>query len=144
MEACVDNQAITKCVAFAWSFEPDYNPDKFSASWLRQQNHTSGTENGWISKKKRIRAGPRASTTRILGQIDSCLAAVPFEASKVTQCKQSLESKLQACTTLDDEILDLTDDDGAEAEIVQANEVKESIYRALSQLFFTTCCEVHS
>ena len=87
-----------------------------------------------LARKKKIRAGHRASTTRILGQIDPCLAAVPFEASKVTQCKRSLESKLQALTTLDDEILDLTDDDGVEAEIVQADEVKESIYRALSRL----------
>ena len=55
-----------------------------------------------------------------------------LEASKVTQCKRSLESKLRALTTLDDEILNLTDDDGIEAEIVQADEVKESTYWALS------------
>ena len=87
-----------------------------------------------LVKQKKIRAGHRASTTRILGQIDPCLAAVPFEASKVTQCKRSLESKLQALTTVDHEILDLTEDDGVEAEIVQADEVKESIYWTLSWL----------
>ena len=87
-----------------------------------------------LARKKKIRAKHRASTTRILGQIDPCLATVLFEASKVMQCKQSLESNLQALTTLDDGILDLTDDDGVEAEIVQADEVKESIYCVLSRL----------
>ena len=47
----------------------------------------------------------------------------------MTQCKRSLESKLQALTTLDDEILDVTNHEGIEAEIVQADEVKETYMR---------------
>ena len=57
---------------------------------------------------------------------------MPLKASKVTQFKQSLENKLRALTTLDDEILDLMDDDGIKAEIMQADEIKESVYWARS------------
>ena len=85
-----------------------------------------------LARKKKICAGHRASTTRILGQVDPCLAAGPLDALKVTQCKRSLKSKLRALTTLHEEILDLTAEKGVEAEIVQADEVKEGIYGALS------------
>ena len=74
-----------------------------------------------IARKKKIHAKHRVSTTRISGEVDPCLTTVPLAASKVTRCKWSLESKLWALTTLDDEILDLTDDDGILVEIVQAD-----------------------
>ena len=87
-----------------------------------------------LARKRRVRAGQRASVTRILGLIEPCLAAVPVDVSKITQYKRSLEGKLQALTTLDEDILGLTDEDAIEAEIVQADETKEGIYQALSQL----------
>lgn len=45
--------------------------------------------------------------------------------------KRSLEEKLGS---LDEEILELTPEDAIEAEIIQADEVKERIYAALSKM----------
>ena len=71
---------------------------------------------------------------RFLGQVDTTIAGVPLDVAKITQLKQSLEDKLKALNTLDEEILTLTPEDAIEGEIVQVNEVRELIYTALSRL----------
>ena len=39
-----------------------------------------------LMRKKKIRAAHRVSTTRILGQVDPCLATILVDTSMVTQC----------------------------------------------------------
>ena len=87
-----------------------------------------------LTRKKKVRAGHRASTTNILGQVDPSLAATPLDVSKITQLKRSLENKLQSLSTLDDEILALTPEEAIEDEIVQADGIRDRIYEALSRL----------
>ena len=84
--------------------------------------------------KKRVRVGHRASTRRFLGQVDIGIAGVPLDVAKITQLKRSLEDKLKALNILDEEILTLNPEDAIEGEIVQADEVRELIYTALSRL----------
>ena len=87
-----------------------------------------------LVRKKKVRAGHRASTTRILGQIDPAVTTEPLEVPKITQLRRSLEDKLTSLTALDNEILPLLDKEAIEAEIVQADEIKEQVYAALSKL----------
>ena len=87
-----------------------------------------------LTRKKKVRAGHRASTTNILGQVDPSLAATPLDVSKITQLKRSLDNKLQSLSTLDDEILALTPEEAIEDEIVQADGIRDRIYEALSRL----------
>ena len=87
-----------------------------------------------LARKKRIRAGHRASTTRILGQVQPSIASDPRDVSKIKQLKRSLKDKLQSLSDLDQGILELTPEEAIETEIVQADEIKERIHVALSQL----------
>ena len=87
-----------------------------------------------LARKKRLRAGHRASTTRILGQVQPSIADDPLDVPKITQLKRSLEDKLVSLSGLDERILELTPEDAIETEIVQADEIKERIYVALSEL----------
>ena len=92
------------------------------------------TEAEQLARKKRLRAGHRASTTRILGQVEPAIAADPLDVSKINQLKRSLEDKLQSLSDLDQGILELTPEDSIETEIVQADEIRERLYAALSKL----------
>ena len=47
------------------------------------------------NRKKRIRAGHRASTIRILGQCTTVLATTPIDFDKIKYLKYSLEEKLK-------------------------------------------------
>ena len=87
-----------------------------------------------LARKRKVRGGHRASATRILGQIEPAITAEPLDVSKINQLKRSLEDKLQSVSELDQAILDLTPEDSLEEEIVQADEIKELLYTALSRL----------
>ncbi len=69
-----------------------------------------------------------------MGQIQSAISSEPLDVPKITQLKRSLGDKLQSLSTLDEEILLLTPVEAVENEIVQADEIKELIYTALSKL----------
>ena len=94
------------------------------------------TEAEQLARKKSLRAGHRASTARILGQVEPAIAADPLDVSKINQLKRSLEDKLrmQSLSDLDQGILELTPEDSIETEIVQADEIRERLYAALSKL----------
>ena len=92
------------------------------------------TEAEQLAKQKKLRGGHRASSTRILGQVGPAIAADPLHVSKINQLKRSLEDKLRSLSDLDQSILDLTPEDSLEDEIVQADEIKERLYDALSRL----------
>ena len=89
-----------------------------------------------LARKKKVRGGHRASTTQIFGQIEPAVTGDFLDVSKVNQLKRSLEEKLRSLSRLDDEILNLTSEEVIE-EIIQADEVKEHIYTALSKLELT-------
>ena len=57
-----------------------------------------------------------------------------LDVAKITQLRRSLEDKLKALNTLDETLLTLTPEEAIEEEIVQADEVRELIYTALSRL----------
>ncbi len=87
-----------------------------------------------LVRKKRLRAGHRASTTRILGQVQPAITAEPLDVSKINQLKRSLEDKLRTLSVLDEEILGLMGEEAIEEEIGQADEIKERIYTARTRL----------
>ena len=87
-----------------------------------------------LPRKKKIHAGHRASTTRLLNQIDGALGATPTDSDKLAQLKLSLQEKLETLKQLDSEIVDLTPEDGLEEEIEQADGYKDNVYRALTMI----------
>ena len=87
-----------------------------------------------LAKKKRIRAGHRASATRMLRQIDELLAVTPPDTVRLSQLKLSLEEKLGTLKQLDGEIVELTDEDHLIEEIEQADGFKEGIFAAMLRI----------
>ena len=86
-----------------------------------------------LARKKRIRAGHKASATRTLTKVEEALVAAAerteeFYTSKLSQLKLSLQEKLEVLRQLDAEILELTDEEGLVDEIEQADLFKEGIY----------------
>ncbi len=80
-----------------------------------------------LATKKRVRAGHKASAKRMIGQVDSELAALSPELTRLSQLRRSLEEKLETLKLLDVEILDLVEDEEALAdEIEQADEFKSA------------------
>ena len=103
--------------------------------------HTRTMAEGLV-RKKRLRAGHRGSTTRILNKVDSLLtgeAGSALDLAKLAQLKLTLTEKLETLRRLDQEILDLTKEDGLEDEIEQADSYKEGVYAALVKI--DTFCE---
>ena len=70
--------------------------------------------------RKKIRAGHRASVTRLLTD------------NKLAQLKLSLHEKLETLKQLDSGIVDPTPEDGLDEEIEQADGYKDGVYPALT------------
>ena len=87
-----------------------------------------------LAKKKRIRAGHRASTTRALTKVNDALAAETADEAKLSQLKLTLEEKLGTLKLLDSEIVELTEEDSLTTEIEQADDYKSEIYAALVRI----------
>lgn len=87
-----------------------------------------------LAKKKRIRAGHRASATRILNQIEGLLADTALDTSRLLPLKLSLSEKLETLKVLDGEVQDLVDEGGLVADIEQADSFKEDIYAAIVKI----------
>ena len=92
-----------------------------------------------LTRKKRIRAGHKASATKLLSKLDdlrteSDSSGTPIDTSKLLRIKLSLEEKLGTLKTLDSEILDLTKEDDLGDEIEQADSFKEGIYAAMVEI----------
>ena len=87
-----------------------------------------------LAKKKRIRAGHRASATRTLMKVNEALTAETSDESKLLQLKLTLEEKLGTLKLLDGEIIDLIEEDALATEIEQADDYKSDIYAALVKI----------
>lgn len=61
-----------------------------------------------LAKKKRIRAGHRASATKTLTKVNKALAAETANEAKLLQMKLTLEEKLGTLKLLDSKIVELT------------------------------------
>ena len=62
------------------------------------------------------------------------MVASSTDRDKLSQFRLSLYEKLEALKLLDSEIVELTPDEGLEAEIGQADEYKETVHRALTMI----------
>ena len=82
-----------------------------------------------LVKTKRIRAGHRASATRIISEVEKTPSAEVPDNVKLALLKLTLNEKLETLRKLDDDIVDLTEDETAlEEEICLADSFKECIY----------------
>ena len=96
-----------------------------------------------LAKKKRIRAGHRASTTRTLTKVNDVLAADAADEARLSQLKLTLEEKLGTLKLLDSEIVELTEEDALTTEIEQADDYKSEIYAALVRIDKTLKLATH-
>ena len=58
-----------------------------------------------LAKKKRVRAGHKASATRMIGRAEDLLKTAGSDTVKLTQLKRSLQEKLDVLKMLNGEIL---------------------------------------
>lgn len=86
-----------------------------------------------LTKKKRVRAGHRASATRMISKAEELVAESP-NAVKLSQHELSLREKLETLGQLDAEILDLVEEESIAEEIEQSDEFKERIYSVLVRI----------
>lgn len=91
-----------------------------------------------LAKKKRIRAGHKASATSMMNRVDVLVAEVtpdsPPDVAKLSQLKLSLQEKLDTLRLLDGDILGLTEEDDLEGEIERADTYKEGVYEAMVKI----------
>ena len=87
-----------------------------------------------LEKKKNVRRGHKGSATKLIGRINTALAASPADEDKLRQLKLSLTDKLQVLKILDDDIVEATPEDELAREIEQADEAREEIHLALTKL----------
>ena len=83
------------------------------------------------TRKRRIRAGHKASATRTLGQLAVALGETPPNPDRLSLLKQTLEQKLDTLKGLDTE---LTPEETLDDEIQQVDEYQERIYEALTRI----------
>ena len=84
-----------------------------------------------LARKKSVRAGHRASATRMVNKARELLAEDAPDVAKLSQLRLSLQEKLDVLKQLDGEILDLVDESSVAEEIEQADEFKEDVYTIL-------------
>ena len=92
------------------------------------------TDEERLARRRRIRAGHKASTTRILGQITSALTETPPDTGRLALLKLTLSEKLETLKGLDAEIIEITPKEGLDDEIGRSDEFKERLYDALTRI----------
>ncbi|XP_064388661.1 uncharacterized protein LOC135336735 [Halichondria panicea] len=86
------------------------------------------------TRKRRIRAGHKASATRTLGQLAVALGETHPNPDRLSLLQQTLEQKLETLKGLDTEIIELTPEETLDDEIQQADDYRERIYEALTRI----------
>ena len=86
-----------------------------------------------LARKKGIRAGHKASASRMIRQVEEALGKETIDTSKQSLLKCSLQEKLET-RALDREIVDLIEDNKLKEEIEQADSYKETIYSTLLKI----------
>ena len=85
-----------------------------------------------LSRKRRIRAGHRATVTRSLGEVSTTLGNATPDLDRLSRLKLVLNEKLNTLNKLDSEILDIVAERELEDEIQQSDEYKDKIYEAVT------------
>ena len=81
-----------------------------------------------LARKKRVRAGHRASATRMITRATALLDGYDPDPMKLSQLKLSLQEKLDVLKQLDGEIVGLVDEETVADEIEQSDGFKEEVY----------------
>ena len=92
------------------------------------------TEEALLARKKRSRAGHRASATRIVDQAMGALDSEPVDIDQLTMLKMMLDEKKEILSRLDSEVAELVPDEELENEIHRIDKYKEQIYGVLTKL----------
>ena len=88
-----------------------------------------------LARKKRIRAGHKASITKTMAKVDDALAAEPVAVSGLPLLRLTLKENLEVIRTLDSEVIELIEEGEALiTEIQQAGEYRESIHSYLLRI----------
>ena len=88
-----------------------------------------------LTKKKRVRAGHKASATRNITRAEALLVEDDPNVSTLTQIKMSLREKLDTLRQLDSEIVNLLEDEAAVVDdIEQADTFKEGVYSTMIRI----------
>lgn len=87
-----------------------------------------------LAKRKRIRAGHRASATKTIRQIEDILASEAPDKERLALLRLTLNEKFGTIKALDAEVIELVDDDSLDEEIEQADDYKESVFNALIRI----------
>ena len=102
-----------------------------------------------MNRRKRVRAAHHGLTTRLLSHMEETIASA--DLNRLKQFKQSLTSKVDILSKLDDELFKLVEEDQLDAEVVQADLIKEkmtlaviSIDDAMDELMIPTRCKSHT
>ena len=72
-----------------------------------------------LARKKRIRAGHKASATRTIRQIEDMLSSETSDTQRLSLLRLTLNEKLETIKALDSEVIDLIDDETLADEIEQ-------------------------
>ena len=80
-------------------------------------------------RKKRVRGAHRASVTRLISQLEEAMES--DDARRLKQLKQSLTDKTSVLAKLDDELIGLVEEEQLEAEVEQADLIRERIGLAI-------------
>ena len=81
-----------------------------------------------------MRAGHRASTTRLIGQARTALSADPLKFADLELLIGNFKKKLEALSPLDQEILELTDDGAIDEETDCTDQYHENVQRVMADL----------
>ena len=87
-----------------------------------------------LAKKKRIRAGHKASATNTIRQVEDILVSETPDKERLSLLRLTLNEKLETIKALDTEVIELIEDDTLAEEIEQADGYKESVFNALIRI----------
>jgi hypothetical protein len=88
-----------------------------------------------LTKKRRIRAGHKASATKTIRNIEDLLSSSAPDKARLSLLQLTLKEKLETIKTLDSEVVELIDDEGLLAdEIEQADSYRETAFAALIRI----------
>ena len=87
-----------------------------------------------LARKKKVRAGHKASTTRLTARAMTALEAENIDVDQLSLIQRRITEKREVLKNLDSEMAELVPDDELEEEIQQADEFLDRIYEVLAKL----------
>ena len=87
-----------------------------------------------LARKRKVRAGHRASITRFINQATTAMGADEVDTDQLSLIKQMLVEKVETLRVLDGEMADIVPENELEAEIQGADEYNERVYGVLTKL----------